>query len=83
MSKRKVDPIKVGKRIRELRGEMPQEKFHKLVGIKRQGRLSVYENGRVPKHQILVNIADYCGVSIDWLLTGEEARKQPQQEKVA
>lgn len=82
MSKRKVNPKKVGERIREVRGSLTQEKFYKVLGLKRQSDLSRYERGRIPPPDLLVRISDHGGVSIDWLLTGEEAQRQ-QAEKVA
>ena len=57
------------KRLKELRSKehMTQRKFAELVGCT-AATLSAYENGtKSPSLEIVKNIAEKCGVSIDWL----------------
>lgn len=62
-----------GDRIKELRKAkgLTQEAFAKLVGLKTAINISRYENNK-RKHNIsiLVNIAQRCNISLDWLITG-------------
>ncbi len=58
----------IGKRIKDLRGKIPQEQCAKDLGISR-GALSFYENGeRKPDAEILVRMCEYFKVSADYLL---------------
>ena len=36
-----------------------------------RGSVTSWKNGKVPHHSTLLKIADYFGVSVDYLLTGE------------
>ncbi len=60
----------LGERIRQLRGRRTQVAFAALLGMK-QPQLARYEAGRQPDVQVLTKIAKTCGVTVDWLLTGE------------
>lgn len=58
-----------GERIKTLRISIgkSQKEFAKFIGIP-QPSMSAYENGKnSPTIEVLVNIADKCNVSIDWL----------------
>ncbi|QYY44724.1 helix-turn-helix domain-containing protein (plasmid) [Aneurinibacillus thermoaerophilus] len=58
----------LGKRLKELRGKRTQEEIAKQIGLSR-ARYSHYENERSqPDHETLQKIADFHGVSIDYLL---------------
>lgn len=61
--------LKVGERIRKIRGEMTQKGFAEALGIK-QNAISRYESGRIPDDVTLNKIAALGGVTIDWLLRG-------------
>lgn len=61
----------IGMRIQMIRGKMTQEEFAKKIKIK-QSNVSRYERGRVPKPDVLMKIARFANVSIEWLLTGRE-----------
>ena len=62
------DVKKMGKRIRELRGNISQDKCADALGISR-GALSFYENGdRKPDAEIIFKMADYFNVSSDYLI---------------
>ena len=62
----------VGRRIRELRGfDMSQQEFAQRIGVS-QGHLSYIERGEKEiGAEILLNIHQEFGKSIEWLLTGE------------
>ena len=39
-----------------------------------RGSVTSWKNGKVPHHSTLLKIADYFGVSVDYLLTGEKEK---------
>jgi hypothetical protein len=69
-SQNDVDLSGLGLRIRQLRGEGTQEDFARSLGIS-QAQLSKYELGQsaLPLGT-LVKIAQRCGRTTDWILTG-------------
>ena len=72
-------------RIKELRKRagLNQVELAKLCNIS-QGTLSAYETGRTdPDLAILKRLADFFGVSIDYLLGGSKARAQDEPPAVA
>lgn len=81
MSRRKarirksIDWHAVGKRLRELRGDIVQIEFSEQIAVS-QGYLSSAERGeREIGPEILLRISNVCGVSIEWLLTGAERKE--------
>lgn len=58
-------------RLKELRGSRSQSGFAELLGISSQQTYANYEKGRIPKAPILQQIAQHCGVSVDYLLGRE------------
>ena len=63
----------VGDRIRRLRGEKSQPSFAAESEISLRS-LQNYESGaRIPPGPVLARMAEQCGVSVDWILTGQEA----------
>src|SRR5262249_44147962 len=71
----RVHTPEVGKRIREVRQRLnlTQAEFGKRLGLK---KLSVvrYEAGAVSRLDVLRKIADVGGVTLAWVLEGEEPR---------
>ncbi|WP_237738175.1 helix-turn-helix domain-containing protein [Caldicellulosiruptor sp. F32] len=69
-----------GKRLKELREErgLTQAELAKELGISVQN-LSYYENGREPKYELLIKIADYFGVTVDYLIGRSEYRTVEEQ----
>ena len=65
-----VSKTLVGQRIRAIRGKMNQTDFAKTIGVRKQNYVSRYEHGRIPNPELLVRIANYGKVTVDWLLTG-------------
>ncbi len=70
----KITGKAVGARIRTVRGAMTQEKFAKVIGVKKQNYISRYEKGRIPNPNILLKISEFGSVTIDWLLCGDKAK---------
>ena len=68
--------MSIGSRIRELRKELKltQDEFASKIGV--HGRqFSRYEVGvNTPSAEILSKIADYCEVSIDYIVYGENKK---------
>ena len=74
--KRIPDLAVIGARIRNLRGDRLQEDFAMDLGVS-QGQLSKIERGKMaPTLDLLVAISQLCGKSIDWIVTGHEAKRQ-------
>ena len=56
---------------------MTPYKIHKLTGIS-QSTFTAWKQGiSTPKHEKLKKIAECLGVSVDYLITGEEKEKTP------
>jgi transcriptional regulator with XRE-family HTH domain len=66
--------VDISDRIKKIRGKKKKAEFAKILGIP-QPNLSKYESGRQPPADVLQKIADYGGVTVKWLLTGEEEKK--------
>jgi transcriptional regulator with XRE-family HTH domain len=67
---KRVSKSHVGQRIRSIRGKINQTDFAKMIGVRKQNYVSRYEHGRIPNPELLVRIANYGKVTVDWLLTG-------------
>lgn len=64
----------LGKRLKRLRGKRTQEDISDALGISR-ARYSHYENDHVqPDHELLIKMANYYNVSLDFLLSGVESK---------
>ena len=51
--------VTIGKRLRDLRGNIPRAEAAKAIGVS-VSALTMYENGqRIPRDQIKVKIAEY------------------------
>jgi transcriptional regulator with XRE-family HTH domain len=74
--KRRVTHTSVGQRIKQIRGNLTQTEFARVLGIKKQNYISRYETSRIPTHEILLKIAEQGGVTVDWLLTGKSEGKK-------
>ena len=56
-------------RLKKIRGGLSQEKFGKIFGVTKI-TISRYESGRIPDVETLSKIANYGGVTVEWLLHG-------------
>ena len=60
------------KSLRSMRGNKSQKEFAEELGIP-QPTLSSYESGKIkPTVDAIINIADKCGISMDWLCGRDE-----------
>ena len=50
----------------------------KEIGIS-SGSITAWKEGRIPRPQNQKQIADYFGVTVDYLLTGEQKEKAPDE----
>jgi len=69
--------LEIGKRVKKLRiaSGLDWREFAKALRLSTQ-TLSHYESGQnFPATQSLLAISKFCGVSIDWILTGKEFEK--------
>ena len=65
-----LSPKEVGRRVRKIRGGLSQSEFARRIGVPNQNGVSRYEGGRIPPPELLVKIARFGKVSVDWVLTG-------------
>ena len=62
----------IGERIKKIRRGLKQSAFAKIIGVN-QNTVSRWERGQVLSDEAtLKKIADYGGVTVQWLLHGEE-----------
>lgn len=62
-----MDAKKIGKRIRELRGETSAPELAKAIGSS-VSSIFMYESGeRIPRDEVKIRLARYFGVSIESL----------------
>ena len=64
----------ISARIKQIRGKKQKAKFADILGIPRPNFYK-YEDGRKPPADVLQKIADFGGVTVKWLLTGNEENK--------
>jgi len=62
-----MDSIKIGEKLRKLRGSRTQEEVAEAVGISRAA-LCMYETGaRVPRDTIKIRLAEYYKRSVNYI----------------
>jgi transcriptional regulator with XRE-family HTH domain len=64
-------------RLRKIRGKLSQGAFGKVLGVTKV-TISRYEAGRIPDVKTLSIIANYGGVSVEWLLHGDKTAELPE-----
>jgi len=68
--------MSIGKRIKELRGEMARPEFADLFGVTRN-TIQRYENEeRTPDGVFIAALCNYFKIRSDWLVLGEEPRQK-------
>lgn len=58
-------------------GKAPKLLRERSVAIKSTGTVTGWKNGATPRNNVLGQLSDYFGVSVDYLLTGEEQKEKP------
>ena len=62
-----MDSIRVGKKLKETRGDKPREAVAEALGISLSA-LAMYERGeRIPRDEIKIKIASYYGKTVQEL----------------
>lgn len=62
-----MDRVKIGERLRKLRGSRSQEEVAEAIGIT-SAAISQYENGeRIPKDEIKKSLAEYYKRSVGFI----------------
>lgn len=83
MSRKKIDKLLFSglpARIKEIRQGLSQKEFAQKIGVT-QGAVQKYEKGiNNPGYGVLEKIAGFGGVTVEWLLRGEEARPSKLQD---
>jgi len=64
--------------MRELIGENSVSAFARSVGLP-EANVRTYLTGRKPSIEKVVQIADACGVTVDWLAAGRESKRRREQ----
>ena len=63
--------LEIAKRLRILRGKKTQTNFSKEIGAKLRTYQNYEAGERAPHIHILTKIAELCGTTTDWILTGD------------
>lgn len=72
MEEKRIDPVAIGQRLRELRGERLQQEVADEVGVTKMA-ISAYENGeRVPRDEIKIRLASYYGKSVETIFFNQK-----------
>lgn len=72
-NKVELDPVAIGQRLREVRGEISQIEFARRTGVT-QTTITNYETGkRVPDVAFLVVIMKLFGTDPTWLISGQRS----------
>jgi transcriptional regulator with XRE-family HTH domain len=77
-----IDKEEVFLRIKKIRGPLSQKEFAKILGVN-QATVCKYEAGRLPDALTLKRIANHGGVTVEWILGGEEKGAAPQLRELA
>jgi transcriptional regulator with XRE-family HTH domain len=57
-------------------GKAPNVIAREVCGVKSTGTVTGWKNGATPRNNVLGQLSDYFGVSVDYLLTGESEQKE-------
>jgi len=67
----------IGERIKKIRGSLTQDDFAARLGVK-QNTVSTWEKrGTMPNEEMIKKLADFGGVTVEWLLRGEPPPAPP------
>lgn len=67
-----MNPVAIGKKLRELRGDRNGQSVADAIGISRSA-LAMYELGdRIPRDEIKLKLCKYYGVDINIFFTDEQ-----------
>ena len=59
-----MDNSEIGKRLRDLRGEIPRETLSKAIGVS-VSAIAMYESGqRIPRDSVKISLAKFYGKTV-------------------
>lgn len=70
-----INKAEILKRIKKVFEGLTQTEIAKICGISQPAVNKYFKKGIIPSYTIMLRIAKYAHVSLDWLLTGEEPRE--------
>lgn len=60
-----MDAVKIGKRLRKLRGKKTQREVSRAIGCS-ESAVNMWESGcRIPRDEVKKKLSDYYGVSVE------------------
>lgn len=63
-------------------GKAPNVIAREVCGVKSTGTVTGWKNGATPRNNVLGQLSNYFGVSVDYLLTGEAPEKKEKPSTV-
>lgn len=78
----KLDGIQFGKRLKKAMedAKITNTKITNYLNLNKNA-IGNYKNGQIPNAAILVELSNFLGISIDYLLTGKNPENLTQEEK--
>ncbi len=73
--------MNLGDRIAEARGPRPRSAVARACDVDVKTVYRWERAGVNPRADILATLADFCGVRLRWLLTGEGPKSSPEQDE--
>ena len=70
-----ISKAEILKRIKKIFEGLTQTEIAKICGISQPAVNKYFKKGIIPSYTIMLRIAKYAHVSLDWLLTGEEPKE--------
>ena len=70
-----INKAAILKRITKIFEGLTQTEIAKICGISQPAVNRYFKKGIIPSYNIMLRIAKYANVSLDWLLTGEEPKE--------
>lgn len=78
----KVDGIEFGKRLEKIMkdAQITNAEITRQLNLNKNA-IGNYKNGQIPNAAIIIDISNFLGISIDYLLTGKEPEELTLEEK--
>lgn len=78
----KIDGIQFGKRLKKAMDDAKLTNIEITNGLNlNKNAIGNYKNGQIPNAAILVELSNFLGISIDYLLTGKDPENLTLEEK--
>lgn len=69
-----LEKISIINRIKDIFAGLTQSDIAKICAVKQPTINRYFKKGLLPNHETMLRIANYAGVSIEWILTGKESK---------